>query len=116
MRDRLPCTYMLASQIRGTLYTGVTSDLLARVIQHREAMIAGFTKRHGVKRLVWYEVADTMGAAITREKRIKDWHRAWKIRLIEETNRYWDDLAVGLFGLDPLPPYMPRRGSRPSPG
>lgn len=116
MRDRNPCVYMLASQIRGTLYTGVTSVLLARVVQHRDGLIEGFTKRYGVKRLVWFESAETMEAAIACEKRIKEWRRAWKIRLIEENNPCWDDLAVGLFGLPPLPPYTPRRGSRPSPG
>ena len=88
----------------GTLYTGVTSDLLARLIQHRSGTFRGFTSRYSVARLVWFEMADTMEAAITREKQMKKWHRDWKCRLIEEANPEWDDLAIGL-GLPPLGAY-----------
>jgi putative endonuclease len=93
----------MASKSRGTLYTGATSNLLARVIQHRDGTISGFTARYGVKRLVWFEPGDMMEAVITREKQIKEWKRLWKIQLIEERNLDWDDLAVTILGLPPLP-------------
>ena len=106
--ERVPCIYILASATNGVLYVGVTSDLLARIVQHRAEMFDGFTKRYGVKRLVWYEVAATMEAAIAREKQLKRWRRDWKRNLIERDNPAWNDLAVGL-GLPPLPPVW--RGS-----
>ena len=93
---RQPCVYMLASGKHGTLYTGVTSNLLARLYQHREGLIEGFTSRYGVYRLVWFDMADTMEAAITREKQLKKWNRDWKLRLIEESNPEWLDLAINL--------------------
>ena len=96
-----PCVYILASRRHGTLYVGVTSNLIGRLIQHREGLIPGFTSRYGVHRLVWYDVADTMEAAIHREKQLKRWNRDWKLRLIEEHNPDWDDLALGL-GLPPV--------------
>ncbi len=99
--ERNPCVYILASQPRGTLYIGVTSNLEARLWQHRDGAIAGFTQRHGVRRLVWFEMHCDMIAAITREKQLKNWRRQWKINLIEETNPHWGDLAVGL-GFPPL--------------
>ena len=102
MRERQPCVYMLASRRHGTLYIGVTSDLFARLVQHREGLIPGFTCRYGVTRLVWYEMADVMEAAVAREKQLKKWNRDWKLRLIEENNPEWEDLAIGL-GLSPLP-------------
>ena len=83
------------------MYTGVTSNLIGRVIQHREGVFAGFTQRYGVKMLVWFEGADTMEAAIAREKTIKKWPRDWKCNLVERQNPEWNDLAVGL-GLEPL--------------
>ena len=89
---KMPCVYMLASKRNGTLYVGVTSDLVQRVWQHRSALAEGFTKRYGVHRLVWYEVHETMESAILRETALKKWNRAWKIRLIEETNPAWRDL------------------------
>ena len=100
-----PCVYILASRRHGTLYIGVTSSLARRVMQHREGLIPGFTRRYGVKRLVWYEVHDTMEAAIQREKRLKEWRRAWKIDLIETHNEFWDDLGplLGLARLDTPP-------------
>ncbi|KAA0693417.1 GIY-YIG nuclease family protein [Halopseudomonas laoshanensis] len=89
---RLPAVYMMASGIQGTLYIGVTSNLVQRVWQHREGVADGFTERFGVKRLVWYEMHETMQAAIGREKSLKKWNRAWKVRLIEERNLAWRDL------------------------
>jgi putative endonuclease len=97
---RAPCVYIMASGQHGTLYIGVTSHLAARVIQHREGLIPGFTSRYRVTRLVWFETADTMEAAIRREKQMKKWKRDWKLRLIEEANPHWQDLAVDL-GLAP---------------
>ncbi len=101
MRERQPCLYILASERNGTLYIGVTSNLIGRVIQHRESTFGGFTRRYGVTTLVWFDVADTMEAAITVEKRIKKWPRAYKLNLIERDNPRWRDLAVDL-GLEPL--------------
>lgn len=100
--DRQPCVYLLARASHSTLYTGVTSNLLARIHQHRESLADGFTKRYGIKRLVWFEVHETMETAILREKRIKRWLRAWKYDLIHKDNPNWRDLAVD-FGFDPLP-------------
>ena len=100
--DRVPCVYLLARASHSTLYTGVTSDLLGRVHQHREGLADGFAKQYGVKRLVWFEVHDTMEQAIVREKRIKRWPRAWKYELIHKENPTWRDLAED-FGLEPLP-------------
>jgi putative endonuclease len=102
-RELNPCVYILASQLRGTLYIGVTSNLPARLWQHRERTVPGFTSRHGVKRLVWFEMHGEMFAAIAREKQLKNWRRQWKINLVEETNPHWADLAVGL-GFPPLAP------------
>jgi putative endonuclease len=90
---------MLASGFNGTL--GVTSDLPARIAQHRDGAHDGFTRRHAVKRLVWYELTDRMTDAIASEKRIKKWPRDWKKTLIERGNPEWDDLAVAL-GFEPL--------------
>ena len=92
---------MLASGFNGILYTGVTSDILARIVQHRAGTHCGLTERYGVKRLVWFETTSTMDAAIASEKRIKKWPRQWKMNLIERDNPTWDDLAVSL-GLPPL--------------
>jgi putative endonuclease len=96
-----PAVYILASKRNGTLYTGVTSNMLARIHQHRHGMVRGFTSRYGVKLLVWFEQHATMAGAITREKRIKKWNRAWKLELIEENNPEWRDLAED-FGFLPL--------------
>ena len=99
--ERVPCVYMLASAFHGTLYTGVTSNLHGRVWQHREEVTGGFTERYDVKRLVWFEVHETMESAIRREKLIKRWARAWKIELIERENPTWRDLAEN-FGSESL--------------
>jgi len=87
-----PCVYILASDRNGTLYTGVTSDLARRIWEHKNGSKEGFTKRYDVHSLVWYEQHETMESAITREKTIKKWERAWKLRLIEESNPEWRDL------------------------
>ena len=84
--------YVLASGRYGTLYIGVTSDLVKRVWEHREGFVEGFSKRHNVKQLVWFEVHEDATAAITREKQIKKWNRAWKVNLIQATNPQWRDL------------------------
>ncbi|WP_066649695.1 MULTISPECIES: GIY-YIG nuclease family protein [Sphingomonas] len=105
--SKQPCTYILASGPLGTIYVGVTSDLMARLHQHRAGQVLGFTSRYGVIRLVRYEMFDDMVSAIAREKQLKRWHRDWKINLIESENPHWDDLAVGL-GFDPIPARPPR--------
>ncbi|WP_421881022.1 GIY-YIG nuclease family protein [Pacificispira sp.] len=92
-----PCVYILASDRNGTLYVGVTSDLPKRIWEHRNGVAEGFTKKFGVHRLVYAESHDTMEAAILREKRVKEWKRAWKIELIEKTNPQWRDLYDSLF-------------------
>lgn len=90
--DSIYFVYLLASKPYGTLYAGVTNDLVARVYQHREGEAVGFTKRHDVKRLVWFERHRDVNEAIAREKKLKRWRRAWKIALIEEGNPHWEDL------------------------
>ena len=86
------CVYILASTRNGTLYVGVTSNLIQRVWQHKEGLFDGFTKEYRVKDLVWYEQHESAESAIQREKQIKKWDRDWKIRLLEEQNPYWNDL------------------------
>ncbi|MEG3124486.1 GIY-YIG nuclease family protein [Sphingomonas sp. GB1N7] len=98
---------MLASGKHGTIYIGVTSNLLARLVRHREGLIKGFTSRYGVARLVWFETTDTMEAAILREKQLKKWNRDWKANLIEQHNPHWADLAIGL-GLPPVAGLTPQ--------
>ena len=83
---------MLASKRNGTLYIGVTSDLIKRIWEHRNDMVEGFTSRYNVHRLVWYELHANMESAITREKRLKNWKRKWKLELIENSNPEWHDL------------------------
>ena len=100
--DRQPAVYILANWRNGTLYIGVTSNLMARIVQHRAGSFGGFTRMYGVKRLIWFEMADTMEGAIGREKQLKNWRRAWKIELIEAGNPTWRDLAED-WGFDPLP-------------
>ena len=99
--DRHPCVYLLASDRNGTLYVGVTSNLIQRIWQHREHAVDGFSKRYRVTRLVWYEMHPDMQSAITREKRIKKWSRAWKVRLIDEMNPSWRDLWPDIIGSRP---------------
>ena len=104
-----PAVYIMASRRNGTIYTGVTSDLVQRVWQHREGTV-GFTARYRCKILVWYEIHEEMRPAIAREKQLKNWRRQWKINLINAENPEWRDLAVGL-GLPPLAPRLRPDGS-----
>ena len=105
-----PCVYILASAHYGTIYIGVTSDLIARLWQHRNDALPGFTSRYGVHRLVHFEMFGDMARAIAREKQLKNWRRHWKINLINAENPEWRDLAVGL-GLPPLAPRLRPDGS-----
>ncbi|HET9688446.1 MAG TPA: GIY-YIG nuclease family protein [Pseudolabrys sp.] len=90
--------YLLASQKEGTLYLGVTNDLVRRVYEHKEKLLPGFTSRYDVRRLVWFETYDDPGTAIQREKEIKKWRRAWKIELIQDENPDWKDLYPQIAG------------------
>ena len=94
--ERLPCVYILTSKTNGTLYTGVTSNLLKRIWEHKNNLVEGFTSKYDVHTLVWYEVHETMEPAIQREKAIKNWKRDWKIKVIEDMNPGWLDLYGGL--------------------
>jgi putative endonuclease len=100
--------HLMASRRNGTLYCGVTNELLRRVHEHRCGAAEGFTARYGVSRLVWFEQHSDINGAILREKRIKAWNRDWKIALIQRENPGWRDLAVDL-GLGPLPPVIPAK-------
>ena len=96
MREKGGFVYILASDRNGTLYVGVTSDLARRMWEHRTKATDGFTARYGVDRLVWYERYDDIETAIAREKAMKKWRRAWKLRAIEEVNPAWRDLYEDL--------------------
>lgn len=96
IRERVYFVYILASGRNGTLYVGVTSDLIGRMIEHRDGLVSGFTKHYGVKTLVYFEEHDDIDEAIRREKRIKRWRRAWKLTLIESHNPQWRDLWIDL--------------------
>jgi putative endonuclease len=91
-----PAVYILASRKHGTLYVGVTSDLIKRIWEHKNNAAESFTKRYGIHTLVWYEQHDTMESAIAREKAIKEWKRKWKVKMIERSNPEWNDLYNGL--------------------
>ena len=104
-----PCVYLLTSRRNGTLYTGVTSNLIQRVWQHKNNLVDGFTKKYGVHTLVWFEAHETMPSAIEREKAIKEWRRDWKIELIESANPQWGDLYEDIV-------LHTQAGSRLSPG
>lgn len=107
--SKSPAICILASSRKGTLYTGVTSDLVGRIWQHREHTVEGFTQRYDVTRLVWYELAESMESAIQREKRIKKWKREWKMRLIEERNPTWKDLWPEIVGNVEVTGFPPTR-------
>ena len=113
--DKIFIVYIMASRKNGTLYVGVSGDPVGRIWQHKNEWFEGFTKRYGVKRLVWYEVHEDAEAAIQREKRLKEWHRAWKIRLIEARNPDWRDLYSEVIG-EQRPTATSQDGPRPSPG
>ena len=87
-----PCVYMMTSSRNGTLYIGVTSDLITRVWQHKNNVVEGFTKKYEAHQLVWYEPHGNMESALSREKALKKWDRIWKLRLIEQFNPDWQDL------------------------
>ena len=87
-----PCVYILASQRNGTLYIGVTSNLIQRIWQHKNNHVPGFTEQYSVHSLVYYELHETMEPAITHEKQLKKWNRQWKIDLIQKENPHWNDL------------------------
>jgi putative endonuclease len=93
-----PCVYILANKPRGTLYIGVTSDLIARIWQHKNDLVEGFSEKYEVHLLVYYEIHATMQDAILREKQLKKWNRDWKIELIEGFNENWDDLYAQITG------------------
>lgn len=88
--------YLMASRRNGTLYAGVTNDLVRRVFEHKSDCVEGFTRQYGVHTLVWFESTESIEAAIAREKQLKNWRRAWKVALIEQSNPNWDDLYEGL--------------------
>jgi len=90
--NKQPTVYILASQKNGTLYIGVTSDLAKRTWEHKNNLVDGFTKRYSIHHLVWYELHEDMNSAIEREKSLKEWKRAWKLKLIEGFNPDWQDL------------------------
>ena len=96
MMDKQYYVYLLASKQYGTLYTGITSDLIQRIYQHKENLVDGFTKKYNVHQLVYYEIHLDVTEAILREKRIKKWKRQWKINLIAKDNPQWFDLSTGL--------------------
>jgi putative endonuclease len=96
--DKQFCVYIMASKRNGTLYIGVTSDLVKRIWQHKNNVVEGFTAKYDVHLLVYYEIHPDAESAITREKRLKKWNRAWKVRLIEEKNPEWNDLYDEICG------------------
>ena len=96
MTSKQACVYILASRRNGTLYVGVTSDLIKRVWEHKSDLVEGFTKRYSVHTLVWYERHESMPTAIQREMAIKEWRRKWKLELIEKDNPAWRDLYESL--------------------
>ncbi|HEX5313536.1 MAG TPA: GIY-YIG nuclease family protein [Gammaproteobacteria bacterium] len=91
-----PCVYLLANKPHGTLYVGVTSDLVKRIWEHKNNVVEGFTQKYNVHALIWFEQHETMQSAISREKAIKKWNRAWKTKLVEKNNPEWRDLYPDL--------------------
>ena len=91
-----PCVYILSNEKRGTLYIGVTSDLIGRIWQHKLDLVEGFSKQHQLHHLVYFEMCEDMLTAISREKQLKKWNRAWKIELVESANSEWRDLYLEL--------------------
>jgi putative endonuclease len=96
VRSLVAYVYILASRKNGTLYVGVTRDLIRRIYEHKSGVVEGFTKKYKVNQLVWFDHSESIIAAIQREKQIKAWKRHWKIQLIEQTNPYWQDLYPAL--------------------
>jgi putative endonuclease len=112
--SKQPSVCILASRRNGTTYIGVTSDLMARLHRHRAGVTPGFASDYKAYRLVHFEMFDDMYAAISREKQLKAWRRAWKVALIEENNPFWEDRAIE-FGFDPLPAHPSTKAHNPSP-
>ena len=102
VKERVYFVYLLASKPNGTLYLGVTSNIIGRTWQHKEGVFEGFSKKYGVHRLVWYDTFGDIHLAIQREKTMKHWPRQWKINAIEKENPYWDDLYPKFFEVGPL--------------
>jgi len=94
--NKQPAVYIIASRKNGTLYTGVTSDIVKRIWEHKNNTVEGFTNRYNVHQLVWYEIHENMESAITREKQLKEWKRQWKLELIEDANPQWKDLYADI--------------------
>lgn len=94
--NKHPAVYMLASGYNGTLYIGTTSDLIARIAQHKQGIFEGFSKSYNIHNLVYFEMHDSMDSTILREKQLKKWNRAWKVNLIEKNNPHWRDLYQDL--------------------
>lgn len=117
MRDpgHIIAVYILASRRNGTLYTGVTSNLVQRAWQHRTGDGPGFAARYGCRTLVWFEAHERMTSAIAREKAIKTWRRSWKLALIEKTNPQWLDLGARWFDTPPSSPWVPGSSLREAP-
>jgi putative endonuclease len=107
--EKNPCVYILASKLYGSIYIGVTSDLLKRLTQYRTKVTPGHATKYAIYRLVHFEMFADMPTAIAREKQLKNWHRPWKINLINAENPHWADLAVGL-GLPPIAQPARRNG------
>jgi putative endonuclease len=103
VEEKVYAVYLLASKPYGTLYIGVSGDLISRIAQHRDGAFEGFTKKYGVHRLVWYQEFGDVQFAIQREKTMKKWPRAWKINLIERENPHWEDLYPQFFQVEPKP-------------
>ena len=114
MSEHLHFVYILSSRRNGTLYTGVTSDILGRTWEHKNELVEGFTRKYGVHTLVWFEPHSDISSAIAREKQIKGWNRAWKIKMIEKDNSGWNDLYDRLIGEIAMPdiPGSPSLASR----
>ena len=112
--EKFPAVYMMANRYRGTLYIGVTSALWNRVAAHKNEAFEGFTKKYGLKTLVWYEHHHAMTEAIKREKQLKKWNRAWKFRIIEEMNAGWSDLHYSIDAIATL--VVEKAGPPPSRG
>ena len=98
MSEKYYYVYVLANKRRGTTYVGVTSNLVQRVWQHKDEQVEGFTKRYGIKMLVWFEQHENVEQAILREKQIKNWNRTWEIELVESFNQEWHDLYETIIG------------------
>lgn len=114
MREAGGWVYVLASGRNGTLYTGSTRALARRVLEHREGVFCGFTRKYGVTRLVWFEAHEDIASAYAQEQRVKRWHRAWKLELIEKSNPQWRDLYGDLSSnIPPVTFLAPRTRARP---